>query len=99
VVAQDRTRDKDPCVAKPERQPTELPDNTMSPEVMTLLAMLALDSLLWAWQRRKVRLAAHMYRMRREFVIALDSEGGVKALIGRSVPRWLKSPAGSTARR
>jgi len=86
-------------VAKPEPQPPESSDNSLSPEVMTLLAMLAVDSLLWAWQRQRIRLAARMYRMRREVVVALDSDGGVKALVGRSVPRWLRSPAGPVARR
>jgi hypothetical protein len=71
----------------------------MSPEVVTLLAMLAVDSLLWAWQRQRVRMATGAYRMRRELIVALDSDGGLKALVGRSVPRWLKGPSGSSARR
>ncbi len=86
-------------MAKPAPHPTEPADNPLSPEVMTLLAMLAVDSLLWAWQRQRIRLATRMYRVRRELVVALDSDGGVKALVGRSVPRWLRSPAGSTAPR
>jgi hypothetical protein len=87
---------QDQAVAKPDPAPPEPPDAPLSPEVVALLAMLAVDALLWAWQRQRVRLASRMYRARREFVVALDSDGGMKALVGRSVPRWLKSPAGSS---
>jgi hypothetical protein len=86
-------------MAKPDLAPPESESRPLSPEVVALLAMLAVDSLLWAWERQRVRLATRMYRARREFVVALDSDGGVKALVGRSVPRWLKAPAGSTRSR
>jgi hypothetical protein len=89
---------QDRGVAKPRPAPPETENAPLSPEVVALLAMLAVDSLLWAWERQRVRLATRMYRARREFVVALDSDGGVKALLGRSVPRWLKTPAGSARR-
>ena len=89
---------QDQDVPKPEPAPPEAENSPLSPEVMALLAMLAVDSLLWAWERQRVRMATRMYRARREFVVALDSDGGVKALMGRSVPRWLKTPAGSARR-
>jgi hypothetical protein len=86
-------------MAKQDVTPPEAESTPLSPEVVALLAMLAVDSLLWAWERQRVRLATRMYRARREFVVALDSDGGVKALVGRSVPRWLKAPAGSARSR
>jgi hypothetical protein len=88
---------QDQGVPKPEPAPPE-EHTPLSPEVMALLAMLAVDSLLWAWERQRVRMATRMYRARREFVVALDSDGGVKALVGRSVPRWLKTSSGSARR-
>jgi hypothetical protein len=80
---------------KSEPEPTEPAETRLTPEVVSLLAMLAVDALLWAWERQRVRLASRAYRLRREFVVALDSEGGMKALVGRSVPRWLKGPGPS----
>ena len=67
----------------------------LTPEVATLLAMLAVDSLLWAWQRQRVRMASRAYRLRRELAVALDSDGGMKALMARSAPRWLRRPPAS----
>jgi hypothetical protein len=85
-------------VPKSQPAPPEEESTPLSPEVLALLAMLAVDSLLWAWERQRVRMATRMYRARREFVVALDSDGGVKALMGRSVPRWLKSSSSSARR-
>jgi len=89
---------QDRGVAKPDPTPTEDENTPLSPEVMALLGMLVVDSLLWAWERQRVRMATRMYRARREFIVALDSDGGVKRLVGRSVPRWLKAPAGPARR-
>jgi hypothetical protein len=88
---------QDQGVPKPPPAPPE--ENTpLSPEVVALLAMLAVDSLLWAWERQRVRLATRMYRARREFIVALDSDGGLKTLVGRSVPRWLRTSGGAARR-
>jgi hypothetical protein len=89
---------EDEGVTNPDPAPPEAESTPWSPEVVALLAMLAVDSLLWAWQRKRVRMAARVYRARRELIVALDSDGGVKRLVGRSVPGWLKAPAGSSRR-
>ncbi len=89
---------QDRGVANPDPPPPESESTPLSPEVIAVLAMLAFDALLWAWERQRVRLATRMYRARREFVVALDSDGGVKTLVGRSMPRWLKTPSGSARR-
>jgi hypothetical protein len=78
--------------------PADPPGEPLTPEVATLLAMLAVDALLGAWQRQRVRLAARTYRLRRELNLALDSDGGMKALVSRSAPRWLRRPASSVRR-
>jgi hypothetical protein len=83
---------------KAETPPTESAHEPLTPEVATLLAMLAVDALLWAWQRQRLRMATQAYRLRREFAVALDSDGGVKALMVRSAPRWLRRPAPSRGR-
>ena len=89
---------QDHGVGKPQPAPPETENTPLSPEVVALLAMLAVDSLLWAWERQRVRMATRMYRARREFIVALDSDGGLKALAARSVPRWLRAPSGGAPR-
>jgi hypothetical protein len=90
--------EEDQSVVKPAPAPPETEPTPLSPEVIALLAMLAVDALLWAWERQRVRMATRMYRARREFMVALDSDGGLKALAGRSVPRWLKASPGAAGR-
>jgi hypothetical protein len=68
------------------------PATGVPPDVIALFAVFAIDALLMAWQRRRVALATRVYRVRREFVVALDTEGGLKSLALRSMPKRRSGP-------
>ena len=57
------------------------------PEEAAAIAALFAESMLVAWNRRRVGLAARMYRVRRELWVAFESEGGVKTLLYGALAR------------
>jgi hypothetical protein len=85
--------------AETERTPADSPVSRIPPEVLTAFALLAVDALLVAWQRKRVALAARVYRARREFLVALDTEGGVKTMVRQSLPRRFTAPGAAARRR
>jgi hypothetical protein len=72
------------------------------PEEAAAIAALFVESMLVAWNHRRVGLSARMYRARRELAVAFESEGGVKKLLYGSLARRREAapaPAGRRARR
>jgi hypothetical protein len=72
------------------------------PDEAAAIAALVVESMLIAWNRRRVGLSARMYRARRELAVAFESEGGVKTLLYSSLARRRQAapaPAGYRSRR
>ena len=69
------------------------------PEEAAAIAVLLVESLLVAWHRKRVSIAARMYRVRRELTVAFESEGGVKSLMYDALARRRAASAAPTGRR
>jgi len=72
------------------------------PEEAAAIAALFAESLLVAWNHKRVGYAARMYRTRRQLSVAFESEGGVKSLLyGALAQRRARAaaPAGRRARK